>query len=121
MEFNSSFDQTNFLGYCLPSQYDSIHYPNGGWEYHQELTNSEQFNQWEYASEPTNEQDNFMRYCPTPQNDSCHYANGGWEYQQEMIEDISLECAFNKFMQDYPPMPQDDPYCDEFNNSSSCA
>ncbi|KAL4315474.1 hypothetical protein AHAS_Ahas15G0188700 [Arachis hypogaea] len=24
-------------------------------------------------------------------------------------------------MQDCPPMPQDDPYCEEFNNSSSCA
>ncbi|KAL4337492.1 hypothetical protein AHAS_Ahas12G0115600 [Arachis hypogaea] len=36
-------------------------------------------------------------------------------------ETSSLECAFNKFMQNCPPMPQDDPYCDEFNNSSSGA
>ena len=35
MEFTSSFNQTNFMGYCPPSQYDSSHYSNGGWEYHQ--------------------------------------------------------------------------------------
>ncbi|KAL4287303.1 hypothetical protein AHAS_Ahas19G0172700 [Arachis hypogaea] len=81
MEFNSSFDQINSMVYYPPPQNDSSHYPNGGWEYHQEMTNYEQSNQWGYAN-----QDNSMRYYPTPQNDSCHYANGGWEYQQGMIE-----------------------------------
>ena len=82
MEFNSSFDQTNFMGYCPPSQYDSSHYPNGGYEYHQEMTDYEQSTQWGYAPGPQNDQNTFIRYFPTPQNDSCHYANGGWEYQQ---------------------------------------
>ncbi|KAL4321682.1 hypothetical protein AHAS_Ahas14G0134900 [Arachis hypogaea] len=83
MEFTSSFDQINFMGYCPPSPND---YPNGGWEYHQEMTDYEQSAQWGYAPKPQNDQDNFIGYCPTPQNDSCHYANGGWEYQQGMIE-----------------------------------
>ncbi|KAL4381502.1 hypothetical protein AHAS_Ahas04G0139900 [Arachis hypogaea] len=206
-------EQENHIGYCPPPQYDLIHYPNGGWEYYQELTNSEQPNQWGFASE--NDQDNFIRYCPPPQDDLGHYPHGDWEYQQGMreyeqsseinyfpepqsdsyycdtytnhgwegnyndshsnhsktlshdyavstyMEDYSsipqnnphcdefnnhsscgwqdqnqtafnrsysthqetssLECTFNKFMQDCPPMPQDDPYYDECNNSSSCA
>ncbi|KAL4286927.1 hypothetical protein AHAS_Ahas19G0135100 [Arachis hypogaea] len=147
MEFNSSFDQTNFMGYHPPSPID---YSNGDWEYHQENTNSEHSNQWRYATEPQDEQE----YFPPPQNDSSHYSNGGWEYHQEMINDeaihirydpepqddlchyphgnfnalydthqetSSLKCDFNKFMQNCPPMPQNEPYCDEFNNSSSCA
>ncbi|KAL4315825.1 hypothetical protein AHAS_Ahas15G0223800 [Arachis hypogaea] len=63
MEFTSSFDQTNFMGYFTPSPND---YSNGGWEYHQEMANYEQSNQWGYGSEPQNDQDNFMRYCPLP-------------------------------------------------------
>ncbi|KAL4365815.1 hypothetical protein AHAS_Ahas07G0143800 [Arachis hypogaea] len=62
------------MGYCPPSQNN---YSNGGWEYHQKMTDYEQSTQWGYAPEPQNDQDNFMGYCPTPQNDSCHYANGG--------------------------------------------
>ncbi|KAL4337544.1 hypothetical protein AHAS_Ahas12G0120800 [Arachis hypogaea] len=159
MELISSFDQTNFMGYYPTPQNDSSHYPNGGWEYHQEMTNYEQSNQWGYAPGPQNNQDNSMRYCPTPQNDSCHYANSGWEYQQGMIEyehlpetqndsycydnysccdwkgqnqrDLndpyfahhetsSFDCAVNTFMQDFSPMPQNDPHCDKFNNYSSC-
>ncbi|QHO07334.1 uncharacterized protein DS421_14g462770 [Arachis hypogaea] len=193
MEFNSSCDQTNFMGYYPPSLID---YSNGGWEYHQEITDSEHSNQWRYALEPQDEQDNFMGYCPPSQYDSSHYLNDDWEYHQEMIDDqaihmrydpesqddlchyphgvwtcqqeceqsvemghfpetqydpdfdesnnysycgwedqnqrdlgdpyfvhqetSSLECTFKKFMQDCPPMPQDDLYCDEFHNSSSC-
>ncbi|KAL4306533.1 hypothetical protein AHAS_Ahas16G0187800 [Arachis hypogaea] len=86
MEFTSSFDQTNFMRYYPPSQYDSSHYPNGGWEYYHEITDSEHYNQWRYASEPQDEQDKFMGYHPTPQNDSYQYPNGGWEYHQELID-----------------------------------
>ncbi|KAL4337434.1 hypothetical protein AHAS_Ahas12G0109800 [Arachis hypogaea] len=93
------------MGYFPPSQYDSSHYSNDGWEYHQEVTDSKQSNQWRYASEPQDEQDNFMRYCPTPQNDSCHYANGGWEYQQGMRE-YGQSSEMN-----YIPKPQSDSYC----------
>ncbi|KAL4293718.1 hypothetical protein AHAS_Ahas18G0156100 [Arachis hypogaea] len=87
------------MGYFPPSQNDSSHYPNGGWEYHQEMTDYEQSTQWGYAPGTQHNQDNFMRYCPTPQHDSCHYANGGWEYQQGMIE------------YGYLQEPQNDPYC----------
>ncbi|KAL4373131.1 hypothetical protein AHAS_Ahas05G0051100 [Arachis hypogaea] len=52
MEFTSSFNQTNFIGYYPPSQYDSSHYSNDGWEYHQEDTNSEHSNPWRFDSEP---------------------------------------------------------------------
>ncbi|KAL4306403.1 hypothetical protein AHAS_Ahas16G0174800 [Arachis hypogaea] len=70
------------MGYYPPPQNDSSHYPNGGWEYHQEMTDYEQSNQCGYAPGPQNDQDNFMGYCPKPQNDSSHYPNGGWEYHQ---------------------------------------
>ncbi|KAL4391034.1 hypothetical protein AHAS_Ahas03G0204700 [Arachis hypogaea] len=46
---------------------------NGGWEYHQEDTNSEHSNPWRFASEPHDEQENFEEYQPPPQNDSYHY------------------------------------------------
>ncbi|KAL4344343.1 hypothetical protein AHAS_Ahas11G0168900 [Arachis hypogaea] len=39
MEFNSSYDQSNFMGYYPPSPIS-----NGGWEYHQENTKSEHSN-----------------------------------------------------------------------------
>ncbi|KAL4293832.1 hypothetical protein AHAS_Ahas18G0167500 [Arachis hypogaea] len=92
MEFNSSFDQTNFMGYFPPSQYDSSHYPNGGWEYQQEITYSEQPNQWRYAPEPQIDQANHMRYCPEPQNDLCHYPHSSCTYQQEC--ELSSEMNF---------------------------
>ncbi|KAL4276048.1 hypothetical protein AHAS_Ahas20G0168200 [Arachis hypogaea] len=79
MEFNSSCDQINFMGYYPPSPID---YSKGGWEYHQEITDSEHSNQWRYTSEPQDKQDKFMRYYPTPQNDSY----GGWEYHQELTD-----------------------------------
>ncbi|KAL4381312.1 hypothetical protein AHAS_Ahas04G0120900 [Arachis hypogaea] len=81
MEFTSSFDQTNFLGYHPPPPIS-----NGGWEYHQENTNSEHSNPWRFASETQDEQENHMGYQPPPQNDSYHYPYGGWEYQQEMMD-----------------------------------
>ncbi|KAL4356925.1 hypothetical protein AHAS_Ahas09G0135400 [Arachis hypogaea] len=191
MEFNSSCDQTNFLGYHPPSPID---YSNGGWEYHQEITDPEHSNSWRYASEPQDEQENHMGYfsppqnnskiansehsnpwrfapepqidqanhmrcCPEPQNDLCYYPHVVWAYQQECEqssemnflpepqselccydidtnygwegnfnspnaihqETSSLDYAFNKFMQDPSQGPQDYPYYDDFNNSSSCA
>ncbi|KAL4275777.1 uncharacterized protein DS421_20g692670 [Arachis hypogaea] len=81
MEFNSSCDQTNFLGYHPPSPID---YSNGGWKYHQEITDPEHSNSWRCASEPQDEQENHMGYFSPPQNDSSHYSNGGWEYRQEI-------------------------------------
>ncbi|KAL4344077.1 hypothetical protein AHAS_Ahas11G0142300 [Arachis hypogaea] len=55
-----------------------------------------------------------------------NYSYCGWEGENQRDlsdpyflhqETSSLECAFNKFMQDCPP---NDPYCDEFNKDSSC-
>ncbi|KAL4321667.1 hypothetical protein AHAS_Ahas14G0133400 [Arachis hypogaea] len=109
MEFTSSLDQANFMGYYPPPQNDSSHYPNGGWEYHQEMIDYEQSTQWGYAPESQNYQDNFIGYCPTPQNDSSHYANGGWEYQQGMMEYEHL------------PETQNEPYFNESNNYSCCS
>ncbi|KAL4365126.1 hypothetical protein AHAS_Ahas07G0074900 [Arachis hypogaea] len=81
MEFNSSYDQTNFMGYYPPSPIS-----NGGWEYHQENTHSEHSNSWRFASETQDEQENHMGYQPPPQNDSYHYPHGGWKYHQRMEE-----------------------------------
>ncbi|KAL4391040.1 hypothetical protein AHAS_Ahas03G0205300 [Arachis hypogaea] len=78
MEFISSFDQTNFLGYHPPPPIS-----NGGWKYHQENTNSEHSNSWILASETQDEQENHMGYFSPPQNDSSHYSNGGWEFAPE--------------------------------------
>ncbi|KAL4306588.1 hypothetical protein AHAS_Ahas16G0193300 [Arachis hypogaea] len=114
MVFTSSFDQTNFIGYYPPSQYDSSHYPNGGWEYHQKITYSEQPNQWGYTSEPQDEQDNFMGYYPTLKNDSYQYPNSGWEYHQELTDSeqpnqwgYASKSDQDNFMR-YCPPPQDD-------------
>ncbi|KAL4391042.1 hypothetical protein AHAS_Ahas03G0205500 [Arachis hypogaea] len=63
------------MGHCSPSQYDSRHYSNGGWEYHQENTNSEHSNPWRFASKTQDEQENHMRYFPPPQNDASCYSN----------------------------------------------
>ncbi|QHO42346.1 uncharacterized protein DS421_5g153360 [Arachis hypogaea] len=79
MEFISSFDQTNFLGYHPPPPIS-----NGGWKYHQENTNSEHSNSWILALETQDEQENHMGYFSPPQNDSSHYSNGGLEYRQEL-------------------------------------
>ncbi|KAL4276278.1 hypothetical protein AHAS_Ahas20G0191200 [Arachis hypogaea] len=96
MEFNSSYDQTNFMGYFPPSPIS-----NGGWGYHKENTNSEHSNPWRFASETQDEQENHMGYQPPPQNDSYHYPHGGWEYHQELKEYEHL------------PEPQRDSYCDD--------
>ncbi|KAL4315702.1 hypothetical protein AHAS_Ahas15G0211500 [Arachis hypogaea] len=85
------------MGYFPLPQNDASHYSNGGWEYHQEMIN---------------DQANQMRYCPEPQNDLCHYLHGSWAYQQEYEQPSKM----NNF-----PEPQNDSYCDEFNNSSNCA
>ncbi|KAL4329324.1 hypothetical protein AHAS_Ahas13G0288700 [Arachis hypogaea] len=108
MEFNSSCDQTNFMGYYPPP---SIDYPNSGWEYHQGITDSEHSNQWRYASELQDEQENHMGYCPQPHNDSSHYPNGGWEYHQEMRDyEQSNQCgdANQDNSMGYYPTPQND-------------
>ncbi|KAL4274176.1 hypothetical protein AHAS_AhasUnG0019100 [Arachis hypogaea] len=139
MEFNSSYDQTNFMGYYPPSPIS-----NGGWEYHQEMIDDEAIH---------------MRYDPEPQDDLCHHPHGSWAYQQEYEQSSemnyfsepqsdsycydtgincgwegnfnvsssvhqgtsSFDCAVNTYMENCSLMPQDDSYCDEFNNSSSCA
>ncbi|KAL4287390.1 hypothetical protein AHAS_Ahas19G0181400 [Arachis hypogaea] len=103
------------MKYCPPPQDDLGHYPHGDWEYQQEMR------EYEQSSE--------MNYFPEPQSDSYCYdthTNDGWEGNcndsyPNHSKTLLLDYTVNKFMQDYPPMPQDDPYCDEFNNSSSCA
>ncbi|KAL4286776.1 hypothetical protein AHAS_Ahas19G0120000 [Arachis hypogaea] len=103
------------MRYCPTPQNDSCHYANGGWEYQQEMI--------EYEHLPETQNESYF-------DESNNYSYCEWEGQnQRDLNDLyvvhqeksSLECAFNKFMQDFPPIPQDDPYCDEFNNSSSCA
>ncbi|KAL4350381.1 hypothetical protein AHAS_Ahas10G0136300 [Arachis hypogaea] len=111
MEFTSSFNQTNFMGYCPPSQYDSSHYSNDGWEYDQEDTNSEHFNQWRLALESQIDQAEHMRYCPEPQNDLYHYPHGVWTYQEEFEQSVEMG---------HLPETQYDPDFDESNNYSYC-
>ncbi|KAL4381387.1 hypothetical protein AHAS_Ahas04G0128400 [Arachis hypogaea] len=74
MEFNSSYDQTNFMGYYPPSP---ISISNDGWKYHQQIIDPEHSNPWRYVSEPQDEPENRMGYFPPPQNNSSHYSNGG--------------------------------------------
>ncbi|KAL4344132.1 hypothetical protein AHAS_Ahas11G0147800 [Arachis hypogaea] len=108
----SQIDQAHHMRYCPEPQNDLCHYPHGVWAYPQEC---------EQLSE--------RNLLPKPQSESYCYdtnTNYGWEGNSNTPYAIhpktsSMECAFNKFMQDYPPMPQDDPYCDEFDNSSSYA
>ncbi|KAL4287433.1 hypothetical protein AHAS_Ahas19G0185700 [Arachis hypogaea] len=88
MEFNSSYDQTNFMGY-----YPSSPISNGGWEYHQENTHSEHSNSWRFASEPQDEKENHMGYFPPPQNDASHDSNGGWEGNSSAPYDIHPEIS----------------------------
>ncbi|KAL4276670.1 hypothetical protein AHAS_Ahas20G0230400 [Arachis hypogaea] len=71
MEFNSSCDQTTFMGYYPPSPIS-----NSGWKCHQQITDHEHSNSWRYVSEPQDEQENHMGYQPPPQNDSYHYPHG---------------------------------------------
>ncbi|KAL4275855.1 hypothetical protein AHAS_Ahas20G0148900 [Arachis hypogaea] len=105
MEFNSSYDQTNFMGYCPPSPIS-----NGGWEYHQENTNSKHSNPWRIASETQDEKENHMEYFLPPQNDSSHYSNGGWECFQE-----NANPEQSTHMRNYPTSPP----TSTFENSSS--
>ncbi|KAL4344862.1 hypothetical protein AHAS_Ahas11G0220800 [Arachis hypogaea] len=106
-------NQDNSMEYYPTPQNNSYYYANGGWEYQQGMKEYE--------------------HLPEPQHDSYCYNNHShcdWEGKNQRDlndpysvhqEISSLECAFNKFMQDCPPIQQYDPYCDEFNNSSSCA
>ncbi|KAL4315990.1 hypothetical protein AHAS_Ahas15G0240300 [Arachis hypogaea] len=93
------------MGYFSPPQNDSSHYSNDGWEYRQEIANSEHSNPWRFAPEPQIDQANHMRRCPEPQNDLCHYShalNVSYSINQEPS---SLEQTFNSFMQNYPTSP----------------
>ncbi|KAL4276241.1 hypothetical protein AHAS_Ahas20G0187500 [Arachis hypogaea] len=73
----------NFMGYHPPSPIS-----NGGWEYHQENTNSEHSKSWSYASEPQDEKGNYMGYFPPPQNAASHDFNGGWKGNSNAPYDI---------------------------------
>ncbi|KAL4276161.1 hypothetical protein AHAS_Ahas20G0179500 [Arachis hypogaea] len=83
MEFNSSYDQTNSMGYHPPSPIS-----NDGWEYHQETSNSGLSNSWSHASKPQDEKENHMGYFPPSQNDASHASNGGWEGNSSAPYDI---------------------------------
>ncbi|KAL4329819.1 hypothetical protein AHAS_Ahas13G0338200 [Arachis hypogaea] len=137
------------MGYFSPPQNDSSHYSNSGWEYRQEIVNSEHSNPWRFASEPQIDQANHMRCCPEPQNDLCHYLHGAWAYQQECEQSSemnflrepqsdshcydnytnygcegnfndSFDCAVNTYMEDCSPWPQNDSHSEEFCNDSHC-
>ncbi|KAL4381093.1 hypothetical protein AHAS_Ahas04G0099000 [Arachis hypogaea] len=105
-------NQTKHMRYCPELQNDLCHYPHGVWTCQQECEKSCERN-----------------FLPEPQSESYCYdtnTNYGWEGNSNAPYDTqqetsSLDYAFNKFMQNCPPMQQDDLYCDEFNNSSSCA
>ncbi|KAL4329701.1 hypothetical protein AHAS_Ahas13G0326400 [Arachis hypogaea] len=71
------------MGYHPPSPIS-----NGGWEYHQENTNSKHSNPWRFASETQDEQENHMGYFLPPQNDAGHDSNGGWEENSNAPYDI---------------------------------
>ncbi|KAL4293643.1 hypothetical protein AHAS_Ahas18G0148600 [Arachis hypogaea] len=88
MEFNSSYDQTNSMGYHRPSPIS-----NDGWGYHQETSNSGHSNSWSYASEPQDEKENHMGYFSPPQNNASHDSNGGWEGNSSAPYDIHPEIS----------------------------
>ncbi|KAL4287595.1 hypothetical protein AHAS_Ahas19G0201900 [Arachis hypogaea] len=99
----------NFMGYHPPSPIS-----NGGWEYHQETSNSGHSNSWSYASEPQDEKENYMGYFPPSQNDASHDSNGGWGEQNQKTfenpyftyqEPSSLERTSNSLMQNCPTSP----------------
>ncbi|KAL4391278.1 hypothetical protein AHAS_Ahas03G0229100 [Arachis hypogaea] len=73
------------MGYYPPPQYDSIHYPNGGWEYHQELTDFEQPNQWGYTSE--NDQGSFPPSLEPTVEDSLQKSRKLLERQEQLLEE----------------------------------
>ncbi|KAL4306632.1 hypothetical protein AHAS_Ahas16G0197700 [Arachis hypogaea] len=123
------------MNYFLEPQSDSYYYDthtNDGWEgnCNDSHSNHSKTLSLAYAI------NTYMKDCSSmPQNNPhCdefnNHSSCGWEDQNQTAynssysthqKTSSLECAFNKFMQDCPPMPQEDPYCDEFNNSSSCS
>ncbi|KAL4397396.1 hypothetical protein AHAS_Ahas01G0187700 [Arachis hypogaea] len=71
------------MGYYSPSPIS-----NGGWEYHQENTNSKHSNPWRFTLETQDEQENHMGYFLPPQNDASHDSNGGWEGNSNAPYDI---------------------------------
>ncbi|KAL4356896.1 hypothetical protein AHAS_Ahas09G0132500 [Arachis hypogaea] len=120
----------NFIGYH-PTSPISI----DGWEYHQEDTNSEHFNQWRLAPESQIDQAEHMRYCPEPQNDLYHYPHGVWTYQEECEQSVKMgHLPETQYDPDFDESNNysycgwesqnqrnlSNPYCDEFNNSSNC-
>ncbi|KAL4306444.1 hypothetical protein AHAS_Ahas16G0178900 [Arachis hypogaea] len=114
MEFNSSYDQTNFMEYYPPSPIS-----NGGWEYHQEITISGHSNQWRYASEPQEEQENHMGYFSPPQNDSSYYSNGGWEGNSNAPYDIHPEISSHNHASTESPFQNSPPTQTSMNQSLS--
>ncbi|QHN77767.1 uncharacterized protein DS421_19g655620 [Arachis hypogaea] len=107
-------EQENHMGYFTPPQNDASHYSNGGWD-------------WAYQQEY--EQSSEMNYFPEPQSDPHCYdtdINCGWKGNFNVSSSVhqgtsSFDCAVNAYMENCSPLPQNDSYCDEFNNSSSCA
>ncbi|KAL4315853.1 hypothetical protein AHAS_Ahas15G0226600 [Arachis hypogaea] len=99
------------MRYCPEPQNNLCHYPHGICAYQQECEQSSERN-----------------FLPEPQSESYCYdtnTNYGWEGNSNAPYDIqqetsSLDYIFNKFMQDYPPIPQSDPHPDEFYNYSHC-
>ncbi|KAL4391179.1 hypothetical protein AHAS_Ahas03G0219200 [Arachis hypogaea] len=101
MEFNSSYDQTNFMGYYPPSPI-----PNDDWKYHQQIIDLEHSNPWRYASEPQDEQEHHMGYFPPTQNDSSHYSNGNFNDSYSTYQRLSsLKQTFNSFMESCQTSP----------------
>ncbi|KAL4287427.1 hypothetical protein AHAS_Ahas19G0185100 [Arachis hypogaea] len=100
------------MRYCPIPQNDSCHYANGGWEYQQEMI--------EYEHLPETQNESYF-------DESNNYSYCDWEGQNQRDftapysihqETSSLHYAFNEFMQDFSPMPQNDQHSDEFYNDS---
>ncbi|KAL4329129.1 hypothetical protein AHAS_Ahas13G0269200 [Arachis hypogaea] len=111
-------DKAIYMRYHPEPQDELCHYPYGVWTCQQECKQSVEIGHF------------LATQYDLDFDESNNYSYYGWESQnQRNLDDpyfvhqetSSLEYAFNKFMQNCPLMPQDDPYCDEFNNSSSCA
>ncbi|KAL4329494.1 hypothetical protein AHAS_Ahas13G0305700 [Arachis hypogaea] len=112
MEFNSSYDQTNFMGYYPPSPIF-----NGGWGYHQENTNSKHSNLWRFASETQDEQENHMGYFPPPQNDASHDSNGGWKGNSNTPYDIHPKISSTNHASTESPFQNSPPTQTSMNHS----
>ncbi|KAL4397340.1 hypothetical protein AHAS_Ahas01G0182100 [Arachis hypogaea] len=105
-------DEAIHMRYDPEPQDDLCHHPHGSWAYQQEYKQSSEMN---YFSEPQSDS-----YCYDT-DISC-----GWEGNFNVSSSVhqgtsSFDCDVNTYMENYSPMPQDDSYRDEFNNSSSCS